>query len=154
MSNISSKYFSILSNAPPASWVAHITRDFLTCYSYSNFSSIVLWRWRVEGQKGTTDTKFINGTLQIHVLNCNTWNGVVSIDFYKFASDESPFHTQWNPIESGTMQCGLDLKFIIANHCGQLQVRYKKDESVDWLSFNTCKLVPWEVFLFCRIGLR
>ena len=51
MSNISSKYFSILSNVPPASWVAHITRDFLICYSYSNFSSIVLWRWRDGGAK-------------------------------------------------------------------------------------------------------
>ena len=31
------KYFSIFNNKQPASWVAHITRDFLTCYSYSYY---------------------------------------------------------------------------------------------------------------------
>ena len=31
-----SKYFSFLNNAPPASWVTHITRDFLICYFCSN----------------------------------------------------------------------------------------------------------------------
>ena len=38
MFNITSKYFSFFNNKPPASWVAHITRDFLTCYSSSYFS--------------------------------------------------------------------------------------------------------------------
>ena len=33
--NITSKYFSIFNNKPPASWVAHITRDCITCYSCS-----------------------------------------------------------------------------------------------------------------------
>ena len=39
--NITSKYFSIFNNKPPASWGAHITRDFVTCYScsYCNFMS-------------------------------------------------------------------------------------------------------------------
>ena len=32
MFNKTSRYFSILNNKPLASWVAHITRDFLTCY--------------------------------------------------------------------------------------------------------------------------
>ena len=40
LTNITSKYFSILNNDPPPSWVAHITRDFLTCYSFSYYSSI------------------------------------------------------------------------------------------------------------------
>ena len=46
MFNITSKYFSFFNNKPPASWVTHITRDFLTCYSCSNHSSMVsgtLW---------------------------------------------------------------------------------------------------------------
>ena len=42
MLNKTAKYFSILNNKPPASWVAHITRDFLTCYSCSYYSSM-LW---------------------------------------------------------------------------------------------------------------
>ena len=41
MFNIASKYFSFLNNKPPASWVAHIIRDFLTSYSCSYYSSMV-----------------------------------------------------------------------------------------------------------------
>ena len=43
MFNITSKYFSFFNNKPPASWIAHITRDFLTCYFclYSSFMIIV-----------------------------------------------------------------------------------------------------------------
>ena len=29
---VTSKYFSIFINKPPASWAAHITRNFVTCY--------------------------------------------------------------------------------------------------------------------------
>ena len=39
---ITSKYCSIFNNKPPASWVAHITMDFLTYYSCSYYSSMVL----------------------------------------------------------------------------------------------------------------
>ena len=38
--NITSKYFSFFNNKTPASWVAQITRDFLTCYSCSYYSSM------------------------------------------------------------------------------------------------------------------
>ena len=41
MFNITSKYFTILNNKPTASWVAHITRDFLACYSCSYYSSMI-----------------------------------------------------------------------------------------------------------------
>ena len=37
MFNITSKYFSFFNNKPPASWAAHIRRDFLTCCSCSWF---------------------------------------------------------------------------------------------------------------------
>ena len=36
--NRTSKYFSFFNNKPPASWAAHIIRDFLTCYSCSYYS--------------------------------------------------------------------------------------------------------------------
>ena len=36
--NITSKYFIIFNNSPPASWAAHITKGFLTCYSCSYYS--------------------------------------------------------------------------------------------------------------------
>ena len=39
--NITSKYFSFFNNKPPGCWVVHITRDFLTCYSCSYYSSMV-----------------------------------------------------------------------------------------------------------------
>ena len=41
MFNIISKYCSFFSNKLPASWVAHITRDFLTRYSCSYYSSMI-----------------------------------------------------------------------------------------------------------------
>ena len=39
--SITSKYFSFFENMLPASCVAHITRDFLTCYSCSYYSSML-----------------------------------------------------------------------------------------------------------------
>ena len=36
-----SKYFSFFNNKPPASWVVHITKDFLTCYSCLYCGSMV-----------------------------------------------------------------------------------------------------------------
>ena len=44
MFNITSKYFRLFKNKPLASWVAHLTRDFHTCYSCSYYSSMDLWR--------------------------------------------------------------------------------------------------------------
>ena len=44
MFNIASKYFKIFKNKSPANWVAHITRDFLTCYCCSYFNSMILHR--------------------------------------------------------------------------------------------------------------
>ena len=41
MFNITWKYFSIFNKKPPTNWVAHVTRDFLTCYSCSYHSSMV-----------------------------------------------------------------------------------------------------------------
>ena len=41
MFNITLKYFSFFNNKPPASWVRHITRDILTCYSCSYYSSMI-----------------------------------------------------------------------------------------------------------------
>ena len=41
MFDITSKYLIFFKNKPPASWVAYLTRDFLTCYSCSCYSFIV-----------------------------------------------------------------------------------------------------------------
>ena len=40
MFNITSNYFSFFNNKTPASWVAHITGDFFTCYSCPYYSSM------------------------------------------------------------------------------------------------------------------
>ena len=42
MFNTTLKYFRFFNNKPPASRVAHITRDFLTCYSCSYYNSMLL----------------------------------------------------------------------------------------------------------------
>ena len=39
MFNITSKYLRILNNTPTENWVEHIAMDFLTCYSWSYYSS-------------------------------------------------------------------------------------------------------------------
>ena len=39
--DINSNYFSFFNNKPPASWVSHVTGDFLTCCSCSYYSSII-----------------------------------------------------------------------------------------------------------------
>ena len=39
------KYFSFFNNKPPVDWVAHITRDFLTCYYCSYYSSMLCTIW-------------------------------------------------------------------------------------------------------------
>ena len=41
MFNITSNYFSFLKNKPPAGWVVHITRDLITCYFCSYYSSML-----------------------------------------------------------------------------------------------------------------
>ena len=45
MFNAISKYFSFFK--PPASWIAHMTRDFLTCYSCSYYSSMLRWSFLI-----------------------------------------------------------------------------------------------------------
>ena len=42
MFNIALKCFNTFNNKPPSSWVAHIRRNFLTCYSCSYYSSMVI----------------------------------------------------------------------------------------------------------------
>ena len=42
MCNVPSRYFSFLNNKPSASWVAHIIRNFITCYSCLYYSSLRL----------------------------------------------------------------------------------------------------------------
>ena len=42
MFNITTKHLSFFNNKPPASWVMHIGRDFLTCYSCSYYSSMIM----------------------------------------------------------------------------------------------------------------
>ena len=41
---ITSKYFSIFNNKPPASWVAHVSRDFLACYPCLYYSFMIYAR--------------------------------------------------------------------------------------------------------------
>ena len=40
--NVTSKYFRIFNNKSPANWMAHITRDFIACFSCSYYSSMIL----------------------------------------------------------------------------------------------------------------
>ena len=48
---INSKYFRSFSNKPPATWVMHIRRDFLTCYSCLYYSSMILQKRNIKFTK-------------------------------------------------------------------------------------------------------
>ena len=54
--NITSKYFSFFNNKPPASWVAHITSDFLTCCPCSYYSFMT---WCDSGYTNLGDSETI-----------------------------------------------------------------------------------------------
>ena len=79
MFNITSKYFSFFNNKPPAGWVAHITRNFLTCYSCSYSSSLVwLCKFKKKGakcrkkmsfKKWQSRTCFLNDENPTHVVS-------------------------------------------------------------------------------------
>ena len=83
MFNITSRYFSFFNNKPPASWVALITRDFLTCYSCSYYSSVVI----MSKQSGRVENfqviaQFIsNRSPKPYVTQCYTyfWRGQIFI---------------------------------------------------------------------------
>ena len=54
MFHLTSKYFSFFNSKPPARWVAHITRDFLTVFSFFFVFSIRVFfygHWRLTGQQ-------------------------------------------------------------------------------------------------------
>ena len=42
MFNLNSNHFNFFNNELPASWIAHIARDFLTCYSCSSYNSMMI----------------------------------------------------------------------------------------------------------------
>ena len=87
MFNITAKYFSIFNNKPPASWVAHIIRDFLTCYSCLYYSSFYhLWR-------NKTSTEFLT------VWRCHKLPYKIKISCISFSSTvyiTSTIWTTWN----------------------------------------------------------
>lgn len=62
MFHITSNYFSIFNNKSTASWVAHVTSGFLTCYCCSYFSFMIL----------------VN-IIKLRLLLCysDRWNGVI-----------------------------------------------------------------------------
>ena len=73
MFNITSKYFSFFNNTSSASLIAHITRNFLTCYSclcYSSmyiatFNDAVLMQWCIQNTIKHLRLSFLQNWLKI-----------------------------------------------------------------------------------------
>ena len=57
MFDITSKYFGFFNNETPATLVAHMTRNFLTCYSCSYYSSMVLPKKKSPALLGLNSTQ-------------------------------------------------------------------------------------------------
>ena len=76
--NITSKYFRFFRNKQPANWVAHIARDFLSCYSclyYSSMEKLIIklsfsiYRQKIEIIRNQTD---LRPEQLIYKLGCKT----------------------------------------------------------------------------------
>ena len=71
---IASKYFSFFNNKPPASWMAHIIKDFLTCYSCSYHSSMIWAKIFAQNASISFNQIFIFAFL---ILKTNSWRIVL-----------------------------------------------------------------------------
>ena len=91
MFTITSKYFIFFNNKPPASWVAYITRDFLTSYSRSYYS-------QKQPPKGVIKKRCSENTQQIYRRT-----PMPKCDFNKVA-----FQLYWNHTSAWVFSC----KFI------------------------------------------
>ena len=69
--NITSKYFSFFNNKPPVGWVAHIARDFLTCYSYLYYSS--MHPAKVDRLVNEKNTAFLENHINLANYCCTFW---------------------------------------------------------------------------------
>ena len=96
-----SKYFSFFNNKPTASWVAHI-RDFLTCYSFSYYSSMfpiniatTFWRGKTSNQRWN-NVLYFNVDMNVRQRRSNVlifnvefrkgsqcWNNIVKRNTFK-----------------------------------------------------------------------
>ena len=106
MFSITSKYFSLFDNKPPASWVAHITRDFFTRYSCSYYSSMLKasissnsnWHWASEFLKDFMVWRYSNRfcTISYAFYTIGIWINFKSVHFecYRKISFISTFETR------------------------------------------------------------
>ena len=89
MFNITLKYYIIFNNMPPASWVAHIRRDFLAWYCYSFYSSMDQSRFCISYLLGISKKKKkkIHITLKYFCIFNNipyaSWVAHIARDFLK-----------------------------------------------------------------------
>ena len=86
--NITSKYFSFFNNKPPTSWVAHITRDFLTYYSCLYYSFMIYFKCKMQilNKNFSTFATVIMIRSLIHFLLCY-WNMQSSPYVFLFVND-------------------------------------------------------------------
>ena len=103
MFNITSKYFSVFNSKSLASWVAHITMDFLTCYSCSYYNSMLrfnsfmkevplVWKpvhWFAKQINGLVSTWYITGytcstlTVCLHSSHFLIWTKIAPMQMIK-----------------------------------------------------------------------
>ena len=93
MFNITSKYFSFFSNSPPASWVAHIARDFFTCYSCSYYSSML------RAKKGRPNIHY-NENIDILPKLPHSYNVVIAARGQKYLILGDKLIRKWMKIKS------------------------------------------------------
>ena len=95
MFNITSKYLSIFNNTPPASWVAHITRDFLTCYT-CHMILVRLLKLSRSDQVGPLEMIFLNQVSQKSSISHHSPHHKARKDHLFWL--KKPHHHQYTPI--------------------------------------------------------
>ena len=120
MFNITWKYLNSFNNKPPGSWVAHITRDFVTCYYcpyYSSMVSVTIWgnsvkfinKWFFRKTvSNLTNGKEVYSRLQMQQIfldaGLQQWEYCL-VPFFVFFCSSNSFshifkHVLWNVYES------------------------------------------------------
>ena len=94
--NIASKYFSFFNNKPPVGWVAHIARDFLTCYSCLYYSS--MHAAKIDRLVNEKNTAFLENRINLANYCCTFWPLKAHLSF-RFLS------VLWIFFESESGQC-------------------------------------------------
>ena len=127
MFSITSKYFSFFNNKPPASWVVHITRDFLTCYSCS-YCNFMFWNTNFYNpMRSSISTKILlrRGTIGLKGHNVMRKRNIAFCSFMRLWGKANDLET----LSSGSTKPVKDLEI---NHLFKNWRKVRQNSNTNW----------------------